>query len=226
MKQTMTKVLFLAMILAGSVQAETPTETTALEPQSRTVTITREELGAPPPPAYGGDLDKINTMGEYENCVAKVIETIPASVSALERQVLMSQAQKSCNDRIEAWNNIETAKYRAQAAEASRPRWWHRLIPSADAVLQVGAGVWMNTTNQKYGYRRDREMWEAVREIGGSQPGNVEINGAEGEINYNQGSPGSFSNGDFTQGLGDDSFNTDTRTNTDTRSNTDNVTFD
>lgn len=217
--------LALSGVWALSAQAETPMAA-GLAPEPETVTITREEVPPPEPPPFKGDVGVINMNGEYGTCVSTAISTIPADVSALERQVLMQQAQQSCNDGIEAWHAVESEKARARMAEAQRTPWWHKLLPSADTLIGVGANVWMHKTTQKYQFRRDREMWDAVQELGSGPPGTVEVNGGEGSIDLGLDSPGSFNDGDFTYSGGDKSFNTDTRTRTTTDSDNTTTTFD
>lgn len=189
----------LALALSGvwTIGTHAETVTTGLEPEPET--ITRTELADPPAPQYKGDYTALNIHGEFGRCMAETIGAIPNDVTALERKLLMEQAQRSCNDGIEAWHAVESEKAKARAAEAGRTPFWQKvLLTFGNTALQVGANILITDINTKASVRQTEARWGTLPDlIGGS--GDFNIEGGQGDISINQRSPGSFNAGDVAQ---------------------------
>lgn len=175
----------------------------------------------PPPPAFNGDYEGFNLQGEYGTCVDKVLSQF-TGLDGFGKVVAAEKAQEICLKPVQAWHNVNTQEQQARMAEANAPKWWHRLIPSGDTLLGVGANVYLGSKRYKYQYKSDREMWGAISELGSNgPPGNFDVAGGEGDMSFNFDSPGSFNGGDTSfdssGAFGSDSFNeTRTETRTDT----------
>jgi len=158
-----------------------------------------EDLTQPPSISdYNGDLGTMNLHSEYSWCVSKRMQEMGVGGQGAAAILAMQAAEDACSVTIRAAYETAQMKYRKEIAQAQAPKWWHRLIPSGDAILGFGFR-WVDSDN-RYDYmtKRDEAMFGAFESLGSSQPSNIDITGGEGSIDLriNDDSPGSFNQGD------------------------------